>query len=689
MTGNSDLDQRLNEIRQELVALEISKKDWEQGRLPWNWWAGTGLPRIKLLNTELQTLAFTFQEPKDRKDTLQDAVITAPVSDRLLVDGGPGTGKTEVACRRVAWLIDEAGIYPDNIRLISFTRAAVHEIRDRIGTYLENRDQKFTVKIATIDSYASEIIRGYNEKFKFTGTYDDSIAEALRLITRDDATSEIFEKTEHLIIDESQDIVGIRADFLLAFIRHLPPSGGVTVFSDNAQAIYDWLAQQNPELYEGNRNPLSLRIPPDFPGKFHDVSLKTVHRTESKNLIHIFTKTRDLVLQDSIDPKEKFRRVREEIRENADGVVPKIESQKITGCSSCFILYRENREILFASEQLATTAHRIRMKDLPWCIHPWLGICLSEYTGLLLKKQEFLDIWEQKAGVLKNNTIGPDTAWAQLETISGQNDGSISLRILRGKLWHQHPPDIFCTREIGPDGPIISTIHASKGREADEVRLMLPAGRREDGQSNEQNAEETRVLFVGATRARRKLSVGQGYGFYPVSYLGPFNRRYNLIPRRQSAKIQIGCENDITARDVAKNMSETDIRASQNILAGLSGKITRARMVKHSESDFRYLLKADGGKILADITDGSLKTDMTEIKKWLGRRMNTWMLDFPDAINDLRIFGVRTIVLQPDSPECSLLRYPWNTSGIMLAPVIMGFPEIIFKSGMNKDVIRL
>jgi len=395
------------------------------------------------------------------------------------------------------------------------------------------------------------------------------------------------------------------------------------------------------------------------------------------------------VLNGSTDPKEKFRRVREEIQEHKDAVAPKIENQKITGCTSCFILYRENREILFASEQLGLTPHRIRMADLPWCVHPWVGICLSEYTGMFLRKQEFLDLWEQKAGLIGNTPVGPDTAWAQLEKIAGENDGTVSLRSLRGKLWHQHPPDFFCTREIGPEGPIISTIHASKGREADEVRLMLPVGRREDGQSDEENAGETRVLFVGATRARRRLLVGQGYGYYPVSYLGPFNRRYNLIPSRQSAKIHIGCENDITARDIAKNMSETDIRTSQHFLAGLSGKITKARLIKNTGDDFRYLLKADGGKTLADITEGSLKTDLSEIKNSLGRRMSTWMLDIPDTIDNLRIFGVRTIVLRPDSPESGQLRYPWNTSGILLAPIIMGFPEIRFKSGMNKDVIQL
>ncbi len=63
-------------------------------------------------------------------DDLQGDVITAPASDRLLVDAGPGTGKTYVACSRVAALINE-GVPAGRIWLVSFTRTAVQEIRAR------------------------------------------------------------------------------------------------------------------------------------------------------------------------------------------------------------------------------------------------------------------------------------------------------------------------------------------------------------------------------------------------------------------------------------------------------------------------------------------------------------------------------------------------------------------------------
>jgi hypothetical protein len=50
----------------------------------------------------------------------------------------------------------------------------------------------------------------------------------------------------------------------------------------------------------------------------------------------------------------------------------------------------------------------------------------------------------------------------------------------------------------------------------------------------------------------------------------------------------------------------------------------------------------------------------------------------PSLINYLRIFGLRTIVLSPDSNVCETLHYPWSESGIMPAPIISGFPTLFF-----------
>lgn len=64
-------------------------------------------------------------------DSAQIKVIEESVSSRILVSAGPGMGKTAVACARVAHMIEQ-GVPASGIWLISFTRTAVREIRDRI-----------------------------------------------------------------------------------------------------------------------------------------------------------------------------------------------------------------------------------------------------------------------------------------------------------------------------------------------------------------------------------------------------------------------------------------------------------------------------------------------------------------------------------------------------------------------------
>ena len=97
-------------------------------------------------------------------DKSQREVIHAPQEDRMLVAAGPGTGKTAVACARVSQLIDQDGLEPSRIWLISFTRTAVREIRDRIAAYLEDASAAYAVKIATLDSHAWTIHSGFDDE---------------------------------------------------------------------------------------------------------------------------------------------------------------------------------------------------------------------------------------------------------------------------------------------------------------------------------------------------------------------------------------------------------------------------------------------------------------------------------------------------------------------------------------------
>jgi DNA helicase-2/ATP-dependent DNA helicase PcrA len=73
---------------------------------------------------------------------------------RLLA--GPGTGKTLALTRRVVYLVREAGIFPEKIMALTFTRAATAELKRRIRAELGDEANK--VIIFTLHSYALRVI---------------------------------------------------------------------------------------------------------------------------------------------------------------------------------------------------------------------------------------------------------------------------------------------------------------------------------------------------------------------------------------------------------------------------------------------------------------------------------------------------------------------------------------------------
>lgn len=175
------------------------------------------------------------QEEKDD----QEKVITAGAEQRMLVDAGPGTGKTYAACMRVAALIRD-GVPAPRIWIISFTRTAVHEIRNRLAGAIGDADEAASVTIATLDSLAWSIHSGFSQNATLTGSYDDNIQQTIAKITRDEDARAALGRVRHLVVDEAQDIVGQRAELVLGIIGALREDCGVTVFADEAQAIYGW-----------------------------------------------------------------------------------------------------------------------------------------------------------------------------------------------------------------------------------------------------------------------------------------------------------------------------------------------------------------------------------------------------------------------------------------------------------------
>jgi len=606
-------------------------------------------------------------------DDEQQAVIAANPAERLLVDAGPGTGKTAVACARVAELINRHDLSPSRIWLVSFTRTAVREIADRIASYLDDPGSAFAVKIATLDAHAWALHSGFDEEATLLGSYEENIERVLEMIQQNTAAQEHLEAVEHLVVDEAQDIVGVRAELVLEIIGRVSPHCGVTVFADEAQAIYGFATDED-DAPEGAREPtLPERIRQKLGSAVRCVELRKVHRTQSPQLLQIFTETRRMVLDGSRDSAAKLAGVTSDLWNLCHGQVPEVTKQDIADRDNVFVLFRRRSDVLLASSFLSQVPHRIRMSGMPVCLEPWLGAVFAEYVNPDIDRHTFENLWASRVAGTPVERISVEQAWDQIVRLAGRTESVADMRRLRKQLGRSRPPAELCTPELGDRGPVIGTIHASKGREADIVHVMLPGAPGEGVDLD----EEARVIFVAATRGRKQLKVGRGYE-KSATRIEPSGRVYRLLYKdgQARAQVEIGREGDVGAEGLAGRKFFTDasaVRESQGVIASLHGRITGASATCDRNAEFSYRVAIEDDQHCVAVLGLSLNRDLFRIGQVIQDRSGGPRRRPPDQIRHLRIVGVRTVALPPDAPEAERLHSPWNTTGIMLAPILLGY----------------
>jgi hypothetical protein len=612
-----------------------------------------------------------------RWDESQKAVIDQPREARVVVDAGPGTGKTAVACARVAALINK-GAEPANIWLISFTRTAVQEIRNRIRSYVMDPGLAPAVSIATIDSHAWALHSGFEKDARLTGLYEDNIAKALEKLKTDSQLGDFLESLEHLIIDETQDVVGIRADFIETLVSKLLHTCGITVFCDQAQSIYGWAEDKETKIDDSR--PLIERLSglPDF----KLLSLDQVHRTKSEKLHRIFTEVRKLVLSAADDSAAKRQSVADSITRLAERSGLKAKELKIAELpDSALVLFRRRAEALLASSYCGIAPHRLRMSGLPIAIHPWVGACFNDFVGPSLTRSAFVDLWNSRVTWEADGQRNVDPAWAQLVEIAGKSVDVVDMKLLRRRLGRRQPPGSVCSADFGRRGPIIGTIHASKGREADAVFLMMPTGN--DSTESDHEAE-TRVTFVGATRARSHLYIGTG--FYPNSQNLPSGRVWSSGAKEKdlSLLVEAGRDGDLDAAGLAGRKffatANAVRKAQKRILELIETPVTGAVAWCDPSVEYAYRIQDPESNTLIAAFSDRFNQDLWKLVPHAAKKKGWSRAKPPEKIPHLRLLGARTVVLAPDSPELSLLHEPWASTGFLLAPLVLGYTKVWFRS---------
>jgi len=413
-------------------------------------------------------------------DGSQLEVISAPIDAQTIVTAGPGSGKTFTAAQRLIRMIKENET-DGNYLAVSFSNAAAQAIE----AALTKAGLRGRVKIGTIDSWASRLNRDFADPMAMeeSADYDDGIELAVK--TLNNLNDWQVEQIDHLIIDEAQDIFGIRAELLITLCSKNWVVGW-TMLGDLAQKIYDFDST-------GDKSGESLLEKVSSPTSSNETlrySLLTDHRCSNPELQNIRTFGQDLrgdgISVDFNPLWSEFNNFPVLTSIDQLTVAAKVFSEEN---ASTAILVRNNRLALAISEAFTKSGiqHKMPNGSEGGFVPDWvMGIqsCRS--------RSDVIEICPA--------FVDPEVLALEVAKIcaAGRVD-RFDMRLFAQKVRDKKLPRVLLQQE--PAGLSVSTIHQSKGLEYNRVVLEIE---RPMGDQSELEAE-TRVLFVGMTRASSEV----------------------------------------------------------------------------------------------------------------------------------------------------------------------------------------
>jgi len=129
----------------------------------------------------------------------------------LLVLAGAGSGKTSVITRKIAWMVQDAGIEARRIAAVTFTNKAAREMKERVSQLLGKQEGR-GLTVSTFHTLGLSIIRrerkhlGLKSGFSL---FDDQDSKALLrdLMLQNDEDTDQLNEVQHRISNWKNDML--------------------------------------------------------------------------------------------------------------------------------------------------------------------------------------------------------------------------------------------------------------------------------------------------------------------------------------------------------------------------------------------------------------------------------------------------------------------------------------------------
>lgn len=127
----------------------------------------------------------------------KEAVMT--VNGALLIIAGAGSGKTKTLTHRVAFLIKNVGVYPQNVLAVTFTNKAAQEMKERIAKILGVEGNIYRSNFPVIGTFHSICVKILRNEIEILG-----YAKSFHIIDDQDQLSLLKKIVKELEIDPEQ-----------------------------------------------------------------------------------------------------------------------------------------------------------------------------------------------------------------------------------------------------------------------------------------------------------------------------------------------------------------------------------------------------------------------------------------------------------------------------------------------------
>lgn len=422
----------------------------------------------------------------------QLSIINDQQSKNMAVIAGPGSGKTRVLVHKLASLLLLEDVKHEQLLMLTFSRAAATEFRQRLTALIGNASRYIDIK--TFHSFCFDLSGKVGNLTKS----NEIIQHTIEKIKSGEIETNAITKTV-LVIDEAQDMNEHEYALILSLMDKNEEMRVIAV-GDDDQAIYEFrqASAEYLERFVREQQATKVELIRNYRSKSNLVSFANQFAWSIKKRL------KSIPISAVQQENGTLRLVHYQSRYLVEPIVNDLLQCDLSGSTA--VLTHTNEEAFLVCALL-------QKHDIP--------------VKLIQSNDGFsvFDIWEirrliELVHLDESDTTISDELWLNAkQTLKQEFHSSTKYEIAIGMIrtFERLYPKVKYKSDlttlirdsilenfytIGKDTIVVTTIHKAKGKEFDNVFLLL-----DNFQRSLEREEYKRLLYVGLTRAKNNLSI--------------------------------------------------------------------------------------------------------------------------------------------------------------------------------------